>query len=190
MDKNRIVAAAIGAFALVGSLGLPAQAADSSDLAVTGSTLTITNPSIGDFSGVTLDGTAKQATATMDAFTVTDARGVGTGWNVTVGATQFAEWAAGSYVVDGKSLPTSSLSMPLVSAAKTDVTSSGIPTVAVGPYTIDSGSSVEIANAAADGTGMGSYTLSQGGALTLAVPASAYERVYRSDVTVSVNTGP
>jgi len=139
---------------------------------------------------VTLDGTAKSATATFDPFTVTDARGTGEGWNVSVEATQFAEWDSGDYVVSGKTIPASSTSMPLVSAAKADGSSSAIPSVSAGPYTIDSGSSVQLASAAADGTGMGSYTFSQGGSLTLSVPASAYARTYRSDMTVSVDAGP
>ena len=190
MAMNRLAIGAIGALALIGSLALPAQASDSSDVTLTGGSLTITNPSVSDVSGVTLDGTAQQGSATMDSFDVADARGDGTGWNVTVEATRFAEWAAGDYVSSGKLLPSSSLSMPLLSVSKIDPTSSDLPTVAAGPYAIDSGSAVQVASAAADGTGMGSYTFLQGGALTLSVPASAYALTFRSDVTVSVNTGP
>ena len=190
MIKKRLAVATVGAVALIGSLALPAFAADPSDVTITGDTLSITSPSVGNFSGVTLNGTARSATATFAPFTVTDARGTGAGWNVTVEATQFAEWETDEYVTSGKTIPASSVSMPLVSAAKADATSSALPSITAGPYTIDSGSSVQLASAAADGTGMGSYTFSQGGSLTLSVPASAYARTYRSDMTVSVNSGP
>ena len=169
---------------------MPASASDPTDVTVSGGTLTITNPAVGDFSGVSLDGTAKSATATMDSFIVADGRATGAGWNVTIGATQFLEWAGTAYTAGGKSLPASSLSMPQLVVAKTDETSSALPSITAGAYTLDAGSSVKVAAAAADGSGMGSYTFSQGGALNLSVPASAFARVYRSEVTVSVNTGP
>ena len=170
---------------------MPASASDPTDVTVDGGTLTITNPAVGDFSGVSLDGTAKSATATMDSFIVAAARATGAGWNVTVGATPFLEWDGTAYVTTGgKSLPASSLSMPQLTVAKTDASSSALPSITAGAYTLDTGSSVKVAAAATGGSGMGSYTFSQGGALNLSVPASAFARVYRSEVTVSVNTGP
>lgn len=177
-----------------------AVAADSSDVTVTGaSDLGITNPAAGNFTGVTLDGTVKTTYATLDNFTATDARGTGAGWNVTVQGTQFAEHNGTAYVASGKTLPTSSLQMAGVTITKADSTSSAIPTATSGPYTLDGGSAVKIASAAADGTGMGSYTFTQGDldsgtsgsqALKLTVPASAYAKTYRSDVTVSIVSGP
>ena len=68
-------------------------------------------------------------------------------------------------------------------------TSSGVPTIIAGPYTIDSGSAVKIASAAAD-NGMGVYNFTQGGTLTLSIPANAYAASYRSEVTVSAVSGP
>lgn len=188
--NKRFALVAIGAFAMVGALAVPASAADPTDVTVTGGSLSITNPTVANFSAVTLNGQAQSATAVMDGFSVSDARATGAGWNVTVGASQFAEWDGTQYVVSGKTLPANSLSMPLVSVAKADSTSSALPTITSGPYTIDSGSSVKIASAAADGSGMGGYDFTQGGSLTLSVPASAYAKTYRSTVTVSVATGP
>ncbi len=164
--------------------------ADDANVTVTGGLLSITNPAAGDFAGVTLDGTAKTTTATLGAFSATDARGTGAGWNVTVQATQFAEHNGTIYVASGKTLPTSSLSMPAPTVAKSDGTSSAVPSITAGPYAIDAGSAVKIASAAADGTGMGSYSFTQGGSLSLNIPASAYATTYRSDLTVSVVTGP
>lgn len=188
--NKKVALVAIGVFAIIGALAVPASAADETNVIITGGSLSITNPTVADFSGVTLDGQAQSATATMDGFSATDARATGAGWNVTVGASQFAEWDGTQYVASGHTLPASSLSMPQVSVAKGSGTSSALPSITTGPYTIDSGSSVEIASAAADGSGMGDYDFTQGGSLTLSVPASAYATTYRSTVTVSVATGP
>ncbi|MEO7804937.1 MAG: WxL domain-containing protein [Actinomycetota bacterium] len=152
-----------------------------------GQTLTISNVTVADFATVTLDGTAKSTTATIDGFTVNDTRLINDGWNVTVQATQFAEHNGTIYIPAGKTLPTGSLQMaqPTVAA---NGTLSPPPIITTGPYTID-GSSVKIASAIAT-TGVGRYDFTQGGALTLAIPASAFALRYRSDLTISVGAGP
>jgi hypothetical protein len=149
--------------------------------------LSITAAGVTDFSPVTLDGTVQTTTASMTGFTVNDSRLVPAGWHVTVQGTQFRQWAGGVYVSGGKSLPTGSLSMPAPSATPRDVL--GVPpTVTPGPYLID-GFSVKIASAAAVTSG-GAYDFAQTGPLTLTVPASAFAATYRSDITVSVASGP
>lgn len=190
MFKKKIVTAAALAV-MVTAMAMPASAAD---VTVSGGSLAFTaTPAAADFTAVTLDGTAKTTTAAVDAFEVNDARGSGAGWNVTVQGTQMKEWdstlnaGAGGYVVSGKTLPASSLAMSAPTVAA-DGTTSTAPSVTAGPYTVDSGSAVKIASAAAD-AGMGKFDFSAT-TLTLSVPASAYAKTYRSDVTVSLNTGP
>lgn len=196
MDKRRIltVTAAVAAFA---ALAMPAALAgsDPTDIAVTGGSLSATTPTVTDFAAVTLDGTAKPTTATMGNWSVTDARGTGLGWRVTVQATQFAEWdatlnaGAGGYVTSGKKLAQNSLKMPAPTVAANG-TLSALPAItAGGPYTIDGAGAVTVASAALD-AGMGIFDFTSGGALTLTVPSSAYARTYRSDVNVSVVSGP
>ena len=141
----------------------------------------ITTPTVANFGGVTLNGTAQTTTASVGTFTVTDARGTGVGWNVTVQATQFT--------MTGHTLPMNSISMPAPTVAKIDSTSGNTPSITTGPYLIDNASAVKITSAAADGTGMGSYTFTPG-TLTLSIPANAYAGTYTSTVTVSVVTGP
>ena len=173
-------------------------AADDTNVTVSASNLSLGTIAVGDFGGVTLDGTVNSSTATMTAFDVTDARGTGAGWNVTIGASEFAEWdstlnaGAGGYVASGKKLGTSRVSMATATVAKLDDTSSTPPTMTAGPYTLDAGSAVKIASAAADGTGMGSYTITPGGnnGVSLTVDADSYAKTYRSDVTVTLATGP
>jgi hypothetical protein len=196
-NLRRLAVTAVAASTVFAAAQTPAAfAADDSNVTVTGGSLSITNPTVGDFTGVTLDGTAKSTTATFAGFSATDARGTGAGWNVTAQASQFAEWdsslndGAGGYVDGGKTLALGSLSMPAPTVAKADTTSSAVPSITAGPYAIDAASAVKIASAAANGTGMGSYDFTQGGNLTLSIPASAYAKAYRSTVTVSVVTGP
>jgi large repetitive protein len=143
--------------------------------------LDLTNPSVGDFGGLILNGAVQTTTAAMGTFTVTDSRGTGVGWNVTVQATRLT---AGVHT-----LPWGSISMPQPSVAKGTPQSTGLPNIPAGPYAIDSLSAIKIASAAAGGSGEGSYIFTTG-LLTLSVPASVYAGTYTSTVVVSVITGP
>lgn len=160
---------------------LAATAPASASVAVAQS-LTPDPVTVSDFAPVTLDGTAKTTTATMSDFSVTDTAGAG--WHVTVGAAQFREFdaGAGQYVTGGKTLPAGSLTMPAPTVSP--VTAITIPP---GPYAID-GATVQLASAATGTTGI--YDFTQGGPLTLTLPSSAYARTYRSDVTITVASGP
>lgn len=169
--------------------------ADDTTVTVTGGSLTLGSISTGDFGGVTLNGAAQTTTATMDPFTVTDPRGTGVGWNVTVSASSFKEYASGSYVESGKTLGASRFTMAQAAASKVDATSSGLPSMTAGTYTLDADSNsdgtseaVKIASAATN-DGMGSYTVTPG-QLGLSLPANVFAKTYRSDVTVTLSTGP
>jgi hypothetical protein len=164
-------------------------AADATDVTVSAGPFAITTaPTVANFPNVTLSGSAQTVNASLDAFEVNDARGSGVGWNVTVQATQFAEHNGTTYVLSGKTLPTSSLRLPAPTVTQ-DGTTSTSPTIQSGaPWAIDAGSAVKIASAAAD-TGMGKYDFSST-SLALTVPASAYAKTYRSDLTVSLVSGP
>ena len=198
--KGSFVGVVIAMSAVTIAAFVPAAQAAGHDtnVTVTASNLTLGTIAVGDFAGVTLNGTARSTTATMSAFDVNDSRGTGAGWNVTIGATEFKEWdstlnaGAGGYVVSGKTIGTSRTSMATATVAKADATSSTAPTMTAGAYTLDAGSAVKIASAAADGTGMGSYTITPGGTngVTLTVDADTYAKAYRSDVTVTLATGP
>lgn len=181
--------AALGALLAAAAIAAPTAGAAPADLVVTGGSVSIPAVAVGNFSGITLDGTAKTSTATMDAFSVTDSRGTGGGWHVTAQATRFAEWNGTAYVAVGKTLPVGSLSMAAPTVAANGTTSPA-PTITAGPYTLDGGGAIKIASAAVD-TGMGKYDFTTGvSKLTLTVPSSAYAKTYRSDLTVSVVAGP
>ncbi|MDQ3914430.1 MAG: WxL domain-containing protein [Actinomycetota bacterium] len=201
MKLRSIAAVGAASAVLVSSMITSAAAADPTDVVVTGaSSLGLTTVTAGNFTGITLDGSVKTTYAALDNFDATDARGTGAGWNVTVQGTQFAEHNGTAYVASGKTLPLNSMLLAVPTVAKKDSTSSALPTVSIGSSTaVDASSAVKIASAAADGTGMGSYTFTQGDLdtgtagtqpLKLTVPASAYAKTYRSDVTVSIVSGP
>ena len=198
--KGRLAGVAVALTALAVGAAAPAAyaAGDNTDVTVTAADLTLGTIAIDDFTGVTLDGTVNSTTTTMAAFDVNDSRGTGAGWNVMIGATEFAEWdstlnaGAGGYVPSGKTIGASRTSMATATVAKADATSSTEPTMTAGAYTLDAGSAVKIASAATDGTGMGSYTITPGGSngVALTVDADTYAKTYRSDVTVTLATGP
>ena len=189
--RGRLVGAAFAMSALAVAAMAPAAhaAADPTNVTVTAADFTLGAISVGDFGAVTLDGTANTTTATMAAFSVDDSRGSGAGWSVTIGATEFAEWDGSTYVTGGKTIGASRTSLGTAGVAKVDATSSTPPTMTAGAYTLDAGSAVKIASAAADGSGMGSYTITPG-TVSLTVDADTYARNYRSEVTVSLTSGP
>lgn len=169
-------------------IAVPSFGADPTDLPVVGGTLAITNPTAPNFASVTLDGTAKTAVVALSVFEVNDATGSGAGWRVTSQATRFSEHDGVGYVLLGKQLPLNSLSQAQPTVAQ-DGTTSPSPSITAGPYTIDTGAgAVQIASAAA-GNGMGKYDFSATN-LTVSIPSSTYAKTYRSDLTVSVVSGP
>jgi len=141
------------------------------------------------FPAIRLKGTDQTLTVVLKSFTVNDPRGTGEGWRVVVEAAQLAEVdpETGNYVVGGKTLAPGSLRMVPPEIASSDALSPG-PRIPPGPYTIDDGSAVMIAQAAV-GAGTGRYTFGPT-TLTLTVPASAYARTYQSNVMVSIVSGP
>ena len=176
--KRTSVASAVGALALSLLLAAPTVAADATSVTVTGGTLSITDPTVTNFAGRNITGVAQTTTADLDAFTVSDLRGTGAGWNVTAQATQF----------DGgvNDLGTGSLTMSAPTVASPE-TESADPTIVGGPYTIDGGA-VEIASAAAN-AGMGVYNFGAT-TFTLSLPADVYAGTYTSTVTISVQSAP
>jgi hypothetical protein len=187
---TRLALAVALALALVAVFAAAAFASDATNVLITGGSLTITNPTVGDFTGVTLDGQTKTTTATVDTFSVTDATGTGLGWQVNVSASPFVQWAGDAAVSGGRELPLSSLSLAAPTVAANGTTSAA-PSITDGPYMIDNGTGVKIASAAIN-AGMGKYDFTQAATpLTLSLPAATtYAVQYHSVVTFDAVTGP
>lgn len=176
--------AAAAAVALVAVGG--AASAATSEVVVSGGTLAMTAPSVGNFTGITLNGTAQTTSASVGTFSVDDPTGSGNGWKVTAQATQLKEYSTAGYVTNGKALPPSSLSLSAPTVTAAAGTTSTAPTTTGG--VLDAGGAVKIATAALE-TGMGKYDFSAT-TMTLSVPSDAFARTYRSDVTVTLASAP
>jgi putative surface cell wall-binding protein len=167
-----------------------AQAAtDDTSITLAAGELTYTTPfTAGDFPSTTLTGLAQTKRASVNAWTVTDARGsLLNGWNVTVAASQFT---AGG----GKTLPTGSMTLATPPAPTTTFGNLSLPPVPV-PLAapIDGGSTQKMATAAV-AQGLGQWTFTSvnagGGDLALTVPPDAQAGTYTSTITTTLASGP
>ncbi len=188
------VSLGLGAAAVL-TLGttLSAFAAADTGATITGGSLSGGALGFASFGAITLNGAQQTSTAPFTLANVTDARGTGAGWNVSLSLTPLAEYNMGTsaYVASGKTLAASSIKVttaPVVSLV--DSTSSAATTITPVATTtaLDTGSAVKLLDAAANG-GMGSYAFSNMTS-TLTVPANAFAKTYKSDATVSLNATP
>lgn len=163
-----------------------AQSAPTSVVVGSGS-LGVATPEMNDFAVITLSGSAHSSQAALGPIALTDARGSGQGWTLKLQATALREWDRSAYVPGGKALPEGSLSLSGFSVTG-DGSHSASPQIVAGPYILDRG---EVTVAVAGiGAGMGRFIFSPTAALQIAVPASAYARTYRSELSLSVTSGP
>lgn len=174
---------------MVAGASAPAGAGQSAPTSVVvgSGLLGVAVPEVNDMAVITLSGDAQSGEAALDPIAVTDARGNAQGWTLKLQATVFREWDGGAYVSGGKALPAGSLSLAGFSVTG-DGSHSASPQTVAGPYILDRG---EVTVAVAGiGAGMGRFIFSPTAALQVAVPASAYARTYRSELSLSVTSGP
>lgn len=145
----------------------------------------ITPPSNTTFAPVTLSGATVTTNANLSNLVVSDSRGSGAGWNVTVQASQFT---TGTNTIPLGSLRLNGIVSPIVN---TNGSASPVPTVQTGnPWTIDNGSAVKIVSAALN-AGMGQYNISfPANALSLSVLPDTFSGTYTSTLTWTIVTGP
>jgi hypothetical protein len=156
-------------------------AADSSTT-ILGGTVGISPVETGQFNGITLNGTTQKVQAQINTFDITDARGTGEGWNVTVSASPFTSL---KNTLDANAL---NLTAPIVS--KIDLGSSELSTITASPGIIDNGiAPVKVLSAAADG-GMGSFRVATIPMELTLKPHEVYAGTYTSTITATLTTGP
>lgn len=122
----------------------------------------------------------------FSGFSITDTRGTGVGWCVTVSATRLDNQ---SY--PGKDLALNSLTMPRLAVEPADAGSSDPPDELHPAAAIDTGGDgVVMAACTEHGQGMGTYGFSaaDGEPWRLVITAHDYSGVYTSTVTVTVST--
>jgi len=161
------------------------------ETASTSATLTPGNLSItlaltaGTFEG-TLNGAPQTlSSTTFSGLNAQDARGSGTGWNVTVSASQLVNNDS-----SGHDFALGSLTMPALNVVA-ETSSSAVPGSLNAAAAIDNSADgatggVVMAATSAEGQGMGTYDFTNAASWTLAVPANAYAGTYTSTVTTTL----
>jgi len=210
--------ALLGAVASIALVGAPvasaATASDTTQFSVTAGTLAFgTAPDVPNLPGLTLNGQAQTLNTTMNNFSVNDATGSGSGWNVTVNGDSSALHSAvfkqyctqatcGSdilgYVTGGSTLAADSLTLNSTSASFSaqNGTTGTAPTHQCGSgCNVDSSSAVKIVSAAS-GAGMGTYATTgyTSTSLALAAPTTVKalpaNEVYHLDLVWTLSSGP
>jgi len=142
-----------------------------------GSLSVTTNPV--DFGTLSLTGLEQTIDTQPTPWTAADARGTGTGWNVTVSSTDFAS-ASGTITVDNSKIRLQDVNVVTVSG-------NAPPTSLVTSYQPMSTSPLAVLSAAI-GNGKGTYDLTPD--MRQIVPADITPGVYEAFLTVSINSGP
>jgi hypothetical protein len=225
-SKNHLNASArrirIGFAASVCALAacvLPATALGATDTTqfsvVPGSLDFGTSPDAPNFSALTLNGSAQTINAQMASFSIADATGSGSGYNVTVvgntaggkspvfkqycdSGSDCGAHTANSYVSGGATLPANSLTLNSTGAgfsAQGGTTGTAPTHQCSSGCFMDAGSAQKVISAAV-GAGMGTYQANSYSATSLAVatpanlPALPANEVYRVDLLWTLNSGP
>lgn len=196
MKSSRAVTIAALVTAVTTAGTTSASAADG-DIGVAGADMAMTAPTVSAFGGITLSGQKISTTATLSGFEVKDPRGTGAGWSVTVQATQFKEHANGAYVAtNAKVLPAGSLTIATGAATARANTDSGTPPTSYNG-TVDGGSAFKVlsiaacsASVVACDNGMGTFDVAQSTLTLNNIPAKAFAKTYKSNVTVTLVQSP
>jgi hypothetical protein len=212
-----ILAAAFAAAALLASVPVAsaATASDTTQFSVTAGALSFgTAPDVPNLPALTLTGQAQTLNGQMASFSMADATGSGSGWNVSVigdtaggksavfkqycpNATCGSDTGPG-YVSGGATLAANSLTLNSTGAGFTaqNGTTGTAPTHQCGSgCNVDSASQSKVVSAAA-GAGMGTYQANTYSATSLALSAPTTVKtlqtgeVYRVDLVWSLNSGP
>jgi WxL domain surface cell wall-binding len=221
-NSYRIPRRALGAVALAlsvaavspaGALALTSN--DQTQFSVTGGSLSFSAaPAMPTLTAITLNGQAQTTNTTMTNFTVQDATGSGSGWNVTVNGNSntgkspvFKQYCPNAtcgtdsgpgYVTGGQALPANSLTVNSTGASFSAQNGSTGPAPTLqcsSACNVDSASAVKIGSAAVN-AGMGTWGTTGWSATSLALSTPSTlktlqtNEVYRADLVWTLNSGP
>lgn len=175
MRKISKVAGVAAAAALLLTVGFSPAMADVVDSTISGGALTSTTAGA-TLSGVTLDGTNTQAaTGSSTQWSITDARGTGAAWTLSVSATVPTS-AAGSVETTARTIPVGNLTITpgTITAGAGADSATGITAPALTMLTTSQGL------VAAAITHKGTYTLTP--SFSLAIPANVFRSNYAGAV--------
>lgn len=177
------IAAGTAVLALTFTLFSTSSLAAETGAEITGGSVSLSAVTASSFGVLPLDGTTQTIKAPLNTFDVTDARGTGEGWKVSVVAGQFTDSTSGNVLEAG------SLAIDAPSVSLKDDGSSALTTITQAGGVIDNGTGVKLLSAAVNG-GMGSYTVAPASMTLTLKPGTVYAGNYASTVTVSLTTGP
>jgi hypothetical protein len=146
-----------------------------------------TDPTIGNFGAVTLNGIAQLTTATMSPFIIVDNSGDLAGWNVTLEVPQFANGTGADCSTDATAtIPATSVQMnPAVVAPADGLTNmTGVSSLGVTDFTTPRKIIV-----ATVGNGAGRYAVTPA-LLRFEIPEYTRPGTYCTQATVAITSGP
>lgn len=171
-----MAALTLAAAAVAGTVTATATVSGAGSLSLSnGSTASLTD---------TLDGTDQTVGYTLP-LTLTDARGSGAGWNLTVTSTTFNDGAGHTLATSASSI--SSVAMTCVSGGTCTNATNSITYPATVPAAATAPAAVKLFNAAAN-TGLGRFTITP--TIDVSIPGNAYAGSYSSTITVAAVSGP
>ena len=172
-----MVAAAV--VALVGALWATPAVADPPSFE--------TDPTIGDFGAVTLNGIEQLTTATVSPFIIADDSGALAGWNVTLTVPQFANGTGADCTTDSTAtIPATSVAMSaaLVTPADGLTNMAGVSSEPFTDFT-----SPQKIIVATVGNGAGRYAVTPA-LLRFEIPAYTRPGTYCTEATIAITSGP
>jgi len=180
MRKITRISGIVAVVGIMFAAGLAPASADTVNSTISGGTLTSTSAGA-TLSGVTLDGTNTQvATGSSTQWSITDARGTGANWSLSVNATVLTS-AVGDTDLTERTIPVENLTI-----------SPGAITAGAGADAATGISAPDITMLATDqalvtatGPQMGTYTLTP--SFSLAIPANAFRSNYAVGSTGALN---
>lgn len=143
---------------------------------VTGGTLSITNPSIATLSAKLLEGNVNTSAGKLGEIIITDNRGTGSGWSVTLTISDFT-CCNGSFSIPAKNLTITPGEIETLKGSYSGVSAGSA-------YTLKSSSDLATIITANSNSGMGSYKINPD--LTLLVPADAFAGKYSATLTITI----
>lgn len=152
------------------------------DSTITGGNLELSAISATAFSGTTLNGEIQEdTTASIQPFTIKDARGTGTGWNLSISATPFTNPVA------PKALSPNTLTIAAPATEAVTGSSLAADLAALGGA-IDNGS-VKVLTAEVN-EGMGTFNIASIPMALNLKPSEVYAGKYSTTVSVTLTNGP
>ena len=132
----------------------------------------------------TLDGTDQTVNYTLP-LSISDVRGSGAGWNLTVTSTTFTDASSHTLATSASSIASAAMSCTAGGSCTNPTNAISYPLTV--PAAATAPAAVKLFNAAAN-TGMGRFTVTP--TINVAVPGNSFAGAYTSTVTVAAVSGP